>query len=84
MKRGQSSMFDFFTKKAKGGDEIVSDNNDNSESPTELAEGSVTPTESLMESDKSSEEAARSGESLTEKERKMTLFQCLAAPMLEK
>jgi len=59
MKRGQSSMFDFFTKKAKGGDEIVSDNNDNSESPTELAEGSVTPTESLMESDKSSEEEWR-------------------------
>ena len=60
MKRGQSSMFDFLPKKL-GGDEIVSDYNDNSESPTELAEGSVTPTESLMESDKSFEEAARSG-----------------------
>lgn len=62
---GNRQCLIFLPKKLRG-DEIVSDNNDNSESPTELAEGSVTPTESLMESDKSSEEAARSGESLTE------------------
>jgi hypothetical protein len=35
MKRGQASMLDFFSKKAKGGD----CSNDNSEGPTEPAQG---------------------------------------------
>jgi hypothetical protein len=35
MKRGQASMLDFFSKKAKGGDS----SNDNSEGSTETAQG---------------------------------------------
>ena len=41
MKRGQASMLDFFSKKAKGGDS----SNDNSEGPTEPAQG---PTPAIL------------------------------------
>ena len=41
MKRGQASMLDFFSKKAKGGDS----SNDNSEGPTETTQG---PTPAIL------------------------------------
>ena len=41
MKRGQASMLDFFSKKAKGGDS----SNDNSEGSTETAQG---PTPAIL------------------------------------
>ena len=60
MKRGQASMLDFFSKKAKGGDS----SNDNSEGPTEPVQG-PTPAILLAEATGSSATGSAQGPSST-------------------